>query len=50
MELEDHMPEAEVALLLAFHLLDHSKSHGAADVAIDGAQVRVGKKTIFPIL
>jgi len=45
----DRMPEAEVALLLAFHLLDHPESHGEAEVAIDGAQVRVAKDEIFPI-
>ncbi len=46
---KDKMPEAEVALLLAFHLLDYRESHGEVDVAIDGAQVRVGKDEIFPI-
>ena len=49
MKPKDHMPEAEVSLLLAFHLLDHPESHGEADVAIDGAQVRVVKDEIFPI-
>lgn len=46
---EDRMPEAEVSLLLAFHLLEHPDSGGAAEVAIDGAQVRVGDNQIFPI-
>ena len=41
--LQDRMPEAEVALRFAFHLLDLSGSHGVADAhgAIDGAQIRV---------
>lgn len=46
---DDRMPEAEVALLLAFHLLDRPDSHGEVDVAIDGAQVRIAKDVIFPI-
>ena len=43
------MPEAEVALRLAFHLLDRSDSHGSAEVAVDGAIVRIGQNKIFPI-
>jgi hypothetical protein len=46
---EDRMPEAEVALLLAFHLLNQPGSSGVAEVAIDGAQVRVGENEIFPM-
>lgn len=46
---EDRMPEAEVILRLAFHLLDRSGSHGSADVSIDGAMVAVGGTEIFPI-
>lgn len=46
---EDRMPEAEVALRLAFHLLDRFDSHGSAEVAIDGAMVRIGQNEIFPI-
>ena len=44
------MPEAEVSLRLAFHLLDQSGSDGHASVAIDGAQVYIkGRGVIFPI-
>ena len=43
------MPEAEVSLRLAFHLLQHKESDGEASAAIDGAQVRVGQREIFPI-
>jgi hypothetical protein len=46
---EDRMPEAEVSLLLAFHILDHPASGGAAEVAIDGAMLRAGENRIFPI-
>jgi hypothetical protein len=46
---EDRMPEAEVALLLAVYLLDRPGSSSVAEVAIDGAQVRVGDNEIFPI-
>ncbi len=46
---EDRMPEAEVALRLAFYLLKRSDSHGSAEVAIDGAMVRIGDNEIFPI-
>lgn len=43
------MPEAEVALRLAFHLLDQSGSGGHAEVAVDGAMVRVHGRAIFPL-
>ena len=43
------MPEAEVSLRLAFHLLGLPGSEGVARVAIDGAQVKVGRDRIFPI-
>lgn len=43
------MPEAEVSLLLAFHILNEPGSSGIAVVAIDGAQVRIGENEIFPI-
>jgi hypothetical protein len=46
---QDRMPEAEVSLLLALYLLNLPKSSGVAEVAIDGAQVRVGENQIFPI-
>lgn len=46
---EDRMPEAEVSLRLAFHLLSLPGGEGSAEVAIDGAQVKVGKDQIFPI-
>jgi hypothetical protein len=46
---QDRMPEAEVSLRLAFHLLSLPGSEGSAQVAIDGAQVRVGKDEIFPM-
>ena len=46
---EDRMPEAEVALRLAFHLLASPSSQGTASVAIDGAQIRVHGSEVFPI-
>lgn len=46
---EDRMPEAEVSLRLAFHLLAMPDSQGTAEVAIDGAQVRVLGSEVFPI-
>ncbi|WP_188262705.1 hypothetical protein [Azospirillum tabaci] len=45
----DRMPEAEVALRLAFHLLDQPGSDGHAEVAIDGAMVRIAGRDIFPL-
>lgn len=45
----DRMPEAEVALRLAFHLLAHPQSGGEASVALDGAQIRVHGRQVFPI-
>ncbi|MEQ8790840.1 MAG: DUF1653 domain-containing protein [Pirellulaceae bacterium] len=45
----DKMAEAEVSLRLAFHLLTLPASSGSATVAIDGAQVRVHGKEVFPI-
>ena len=45
----DKMPEAEVALRLAFYLLRLPGSEGSACVAIDGAQVRILQRVIFPI-
>jgi hypothetical protein len=46
---QDRMPEAEVSLRLAFYLLGQPGSDGMAQVAIDGAQVKLGSKVIFPI-
>jgi hypothetical protein len=46
---DDRMPEAEVSLSLAFYLLSSDGSDGSADVAIDGAMVKVGDRKIFPI-
>ena len=46
---KDRMAEAEVSLHLAFYLLALPGSEGAAEVAIDGAQVKVGKHQVFPI-
>ena len=45
----DRMPEAEVSLCLAFHLLALPDSQGTAEVAIDGAQIRVHGSQVFPI-
>ena len=45
----DRMPEAEVSLLLAFYLLAMPGSQGLAEVAIDGAQIQVSGKEVFPI-
>jgi hypothetical protein len=41
------MPEAEVSLRLAFWLLERNHAEGRVDVAIDGAQVRVGDTIHF---
>ena len=46
---ETSMPEAEVSLRLAFHLLKCRDSKGRVDVAIDGAQVLAHGKEVFPI-
>jgi hypothetical protein len=46
---EDRMPEGEVALRLAFYLLDQPHSNRHADVAIDGAMVTVSGNSIFGI-
>ena len=43
------MPEAEVSLRLAFYLLDLPGGDAVARVAIDGAQVKVGRRRVFPI-
>jgi hypothetical protein len=46
---EDRMAEAEVSLRLAFHLMQLEGQEDSVSVAIDGAQVRVGRSQIFPI-
>ena len=46
---EMSMSETEVSLRLAFHLLKCRGSNGRVDVAIDGAQVFVHGKEVFPI-
>lgn len=46
---EDRIPEAEVTLRLAFYLLGLPGSNGVAEVAIDGAQIRVHGAEVFPI-
>jgi hypothetical protein len=46
---QDRMPEAEVSLRLAFHLLSLPDAGGSAQVAIDGAQIRVHGAEVFPI-
>ena len=42
--------QAEVSLRLAFYLLDLPGSDGVARVGIDGAQVRVGRRLVAPIV
>lgn len=46
---EDRMPEAEVTLRLAFHLLSQSGSRNTATVGIDGAQIQVNGSSVFAI-
>ena len=43
------MPEAEVSLRLAIHLLSSGRAKGTILVAIDGAQVRLGEKVHFSV-
>lgn len=45
----DRMSEAEVAIRLAQHLVEHPRAVGHAEVAIDGAGVSVGGRTIFAV-
>lgn len=47
---EDRMPEAEVALRLAEYLSEQPGFSGHVEVAIDGAQVRVGNSDVFNIV
>jgi len=47
---KNRMAEAEVSLRLAFYLLALPGSDGVARVAIDGAQVKVGRRRVFPIV
>lgn len=44
------MPEAEVTLRLGLHLIRKGLAASDASAAIDGAQVRTGGLTHFPIL
>jgi hypothetical protein len=44
------MPEAEVTLRLAIYLINGSHTNEDVICAIDGAQVKVGSTTIFPII
>jgi hypothetical protein len=46
---EDRMPEAEVALRLAFWLLEHPQGEDSVEVAIDGAQVSTGGQQVFAL-
>lgn len=41
------IPDAEVSLRLAFWLLERGHADGSVDVALDGAQVRVGDTVHF---
>ncbi len=43
------MPEAEVSLRLAFWLLEHGEAEPPIEVAIDGAQVRIGDTVHFDL-
>jgi hypothetical protein len=43
------MAEAEVSLRLAFHLLEQELVGSDVQVAVDGAQIRTGSTTHFPI-
>lgn len=45
----DRMSEAEVAVRLAQHLVEHPLAVGHADIAIDGAGVSVAGNTIFAL-
>jgi len=47
--MDGRMPEGEVALRLAEYLLNLDGAEGHAEVAIDGASVRVHGKTIFDV-
>lgn len=47
---EDRMPEAEVTIRLAMFLIKNSHTKEDVVCAIDGAQVKVSSKIIFPIV
>jgi hypothetical protein len=47
---DDRMPEAEVALRLAEFLSEQAGFGGHVEVAVDGAQVRVGGTDVFDIV
>ena len=44
---KDRMPEAEVSLRLAFHIIKNKITNSPIHVAIDGAQVKVKNEIIF---
>jgi|MTBAKSStandDraft_2_1061841.scaffolds.fasta_scaffold05006_6 hypothetical protein len=44
------MSKAEVSLRLAISFAEHPDATGGISVAIDGAQVQVGQRTIFPLI
>lgn len=46
---ESKMSEAEVSLRLAEFLSDQAKSTGPVQVGIDGAQVKIKEKEVFPL-
>jgi len=45
----NRMPEAEVSVRLAFWLIQNQMAAGDVDVAIDGAQVKVGDTVHFDL-
>ncbi|BFM13628.1 hypothetical protein R50072_37810 [Simiduia litorea] len=47
---DDRMPEAEVTLRLAMFIIENAHTNEDVVCAIDGAQVQVRSKVIFPIL
>jgi hypothetical protein len=47
---EDKMPEAEVTLRLAIAIIEKGHAKSSVVAAIDGAQVKTGKKVHFPIV
>jgi hypothetical protein len=48
-EVRDAMPEAEVSLLLALHLVRDGLAQSDVSVALDGAQVRIGEQHYFDV-
>ena len=47
---DDRMPEAEVSLRPAFHVMGLQRKESPVRVAVDGAQIRVHGSQVFPIL